>query len=517
MSSILTNSSAMVALQTLKSINSNLQSTQAEISTGKSVATAKDNSAVWAISKVMEADVNGFSAISDSLSLGESTVAVARQASETVTDLLTQMKGKIVAAQEQNVDRDKIQTDIDALRNQINSVVGAAQFNGLNMVSGSDTVNILSSLDRASGGTVTASHIAVASQDLTTAAGSVGSTAGSSVTAYGGVTAPGGSISATGTTTAAAGVSAEVTFGVGSLADGDVYEMNVDGHTLTYTAVGTSATADDIGAWFEAEINALGIEGVTASNSSGVLDVSNTNAFESVSITLSSTQDANLEMTDINGSGSAPTDPDSATIQQRAETIDFSTTAGVNDGDSFVVTVGSQSFSYIAGAGETMEDVARGLKTAIDGGNMDGVSTKVQQDATTGQWSLAVDDDTGGRSLNLSVTTGGTASGGLFGLDNIDVTSDEGAAAALDNIETMIDTAIDASASFGSAAGRIETQSDFISGLTDSLKNGIGSLVDADMEAASARLQALQVQQQLGTQALSIANQAPQNILSLFR
>ena len=308
-----------------------------------------------------------------------------------------------------------------------------------------------------------------------------------------------------------------MTFGVGSLADGDVYEMNVDGHTLTYTAVGTSATADDIGAWFEAEINALGIEGVTASNSSGVLDVSNTNAFESVSITLSSTQDANLEMTDINGSGSAPTDPDSATIQQRAETIDFSTTAGVNDGDSFVVTVGSQSFSYIAGAGETMEDVARGLKTAIDGGNMDGVSTKVQQDATTGQWSLAVDDDTGGRSLNLSVTTGGTASGGLFGLDNIDVTSDEGAAAALDNIETMIDTAIDASASFGSAAGRIETQSDFISGLTDSLKNGIGSLVDADMEAASARLQALQVQQQLGTQALSIANQAPQNILSLFR
>ena len=59
MSSILTNSSAMVALQTLKSINSNLQSTQAEISTGKSVATAKDNSAVWAISKVMEAALAG--------------------------------------------------------------------------------------------------------------------------------------------------------------------------------------------------------------------------------------------------------------------------------------------------------------------------------------------------------------------------------------------------------------------------------------------------------------------------
>ena len=99
MSSILTNNGAMVALQTLKSINSNLSDTQSLISTGKSVATAKDNSAVWAISKVMESDVKGFNAISDSLNLGSSTVAVARNAAETVTDLLTDIKGKIVAAQ----------------------------------------------------------------------------------------------------------------------------------------------------------------------------------------------------------------------------------------------------------------------------------------------------------------------------------------------------------------------------------------------------------------------------------
>ena len=51
----------------------------------------------------------------------------------------------------------------------------------------------------------------------------------------------------------------------------------------------------------------------------------------------------------------------------------------------------------------------------------------------------------------------------------------------------------------------------------DAMKSGIGSLVDADMEEASARLQALQVQQQLGVQSLSIANQSPQTILSLFR
>lgn len=139
MSSILTNNGAMVALQTLKSINSDLAKTQSQISTGKNVASAKDNAAIWAISKVMEADVQGFKGISDSLSLGESTVAVARQASETVTDLLTKMKEKIVASQESNVDRAKIQTDIDALRDQVNSVVGAAQFNGLNLLSNSST------------------------------------------------------------------------------------------------------------------------------------------------------------------------------------------------------------------------------------------------------------------------------------------------------------------------------------------------------------------------------------------
>ena len=115
MSSILTNTSAMVALQTLKSVNMNLEGVQSEISTGKSIASAKDNSAIWAISKVMESDVKGFEAISESISLGESTVAVALNASETVTELLTDLKGRVVAAQEENVNRESIQTDIDAL------------------------------------------------------------------------------------------------------------------------------------------------------------------------------------------------------------------------------------------------------------------------------------------------------------------------------------------------------------------------------------------------------------------
>ncbi len=83
--------------------------------------------------------------------------------------------------------------------------------------------------------------------------------------------------------------------------------------------------------------------------------------------------------------------------------------------------------------------------------------------------------------------------------------------------EAQMGNAIDAATSLGVAEKTIETQQDFLTALTDKLDSGIGSMVDADMEEEAARLQALQVQQQLSTQALSIANQAPQNILSLFR
>jgi flagellin len=423
MSSILTNNGAMVALQTLKSINSRLTDTQNTISTGKSVGTARDNAAVWAISKVMESDVKGFQAISDSLNLGESTVAVARNGAETVTDLLTEMKGKIVAAQEQNVDRAKIQTDIVALRDQINAVVGAAQFNGLNLLSnretdaGTGTVNVLASLDRSSTG-VAASDISIGKKDLGTAASSV-----------------------TGGTVA----------------------------NLTAAA------------------------------------------------TLNGTQSASLAVTTPTGAGQvfslgiAGTDADGSTFTA----ADYTTGTTAAD---------AQKIMYIARDGDTAGDVAKGLAQAFAiYAAEEGLDTSVfNVTASGGNLSIAstVTDATDTIAARIDTLTSPTEvviGGGLEKLNDIDVTSDSGADAALVAVEFMIQNAIDSAASFGSAQGRIETQANFISSLTDSLKSGIGTLVDADMEEASARLQALQVQQQLGVQALSIANQAPQSLLSLFR
>lgn len=291
MSSILTNNSAMVALQTLKSVNGNLAKTQDMISTGKEVGKAKDNSAIWAISKVMESDVSGFKAVSDSLSLGESTVAVASAGAEQITNLLNDMKEKVVAATGDNVDHTKLGADVDALKEQIGAIIRGSQFNGTNL------------LDADGGGT-------------------------------------------------------EVLASINRDADGDVSNLMI--------------------------------------------------AVDSVDFE-----------TDLLGGGTA------------AATGDPITAANI--------------------------------------------------------------------------------------LGDIDVDDSAAAATSLTALEAHIQTAVDGAAALGATAKRISDQNEFVGKVSDAMKSGIGALVDANMEEASARLQALQVQQQLSTQSLSIANQAPQAILSLFR
>jgi len=506
MASILTNTGAMVALQTLRSVNSNLSTTQSQISTGKAVDTAKDNAAVWAISKVMESDVKGFRGISDSLSLGLSSVAVGRQASETVTDLLTEIKGKIVAAQEENVDRGKIQTDIAVLRDQIASVVNAAQFNGLNIVKGTDRVNVLSSLDRDGAGNVGASFIRLDRQDLTTAAGT-----------YGSGTVLNANASASAANVTDAGNTAVVAFNAGAYTTaGLMARITVTGVQIDFEG-GTGLDQDDAASFFEGAINALQLDGITASATGADLTITSTRGFEGVNVAITDLAGSatGTNISNINGAATAG-NPTSGSIAERAQNVTFSATAAVQDGDGYRVTVGTQAFTYVAGPNQNFEDVARGLKAAIDGAGLNGITTAVAQDSN-GAWQLKVDNNSGSLAFAAVGNAGGTASGGLFGLDGIDVTTEAGARAALDNVENMINRAIDSSAAFGSAQMRIEIQNEFVSKLTDSLRAGIGTLVDADMEEASARLQALQVQQQLAIQSLSIANQQPQNILALFR
>ena len=174
MTSILTNNGAMVALQTLQTVNNDLNTAQNEISTGKRVGSASDNAAVWAISKTMESDVAGFEAISESLAVGEATVAVASAGAENIVDTLVDIKELIVSAQSENVDHVKIQTDITKKVEQIDAIMSAAQFNGVNLlldtVDGTESsLGVLASLDRVGPtGTPAATEIDIAALDFTT-------------------------------------------------------------------------------------------------------------------------------------------------------------------------------------------------------------------------------------------------------------------------------------------------------------------------------------------------------------
>ena len=98
-----------------------------------------------------------------------------------------------------------------------------------------------------------------------------------------------------------------------------------------------------------------------------------------------------------------------------------------------------------------------------------------------------------------------------------DLTSQANADAALALVQTALDTVTAGLAELGAESKRVDQHLIFVSKLADTLETGIGNLVDADLAKESARLQALQVQQQLGAQALSIANSAPEIVLSLFR
>ena len=280
MASILTNTSAMVALQTLKSTNKNMAGIQNQISTGMKVSSAKDNGAVWAIASVMRSDVKGLGAVKEALSLGSATLGVARTASETVAELLTEAKERILGGGDlTNADtRAKLVADLNAMGDQIDTIVTSASFNGVNLVDSTAgaSVDVVSSLARDAAGSLSVEYIAVDTHDMT-------------------------------------------------------------------------AIAGVLQGWGEGDLSA----------------------------------------------------------------------GSLND--------------------------------------------------------------------------------------------------TLAALEAQLTVAIDAAAAFGTAQKQIDIQSNFVGKFVDALNSGIGAMVDADMEEASARLQALQVQQQLGIQSLSIANQNPQNILALFR
>ena len=305
MSSLLTNTAAMTALQTLTATNKALDQTQARISTGMKVSTATDNAAYWSIATTMRSDNAALSTVQDALGLGASMIDVAYTATESAIKVVDEIKTKLVAAREPGVDRAKVQSEISQLQEQLIGMADAASFSGENWLS---------------------------------------------------------------VDSSAAGYSATKTI---------VSSFTRSGTTVSVGTISISVTSSKL---------------FDANDQSGILDTTFTTT----------------------GGGA---------VTVAISTLDI-TAANIDDTD--------------------IEEMI----SAVDAGLLD-----------------------------------------------------------------MTTSASD----LGAAKKRVGLQQDFVAGLMSAIERGVGQLVDADMNEESTRLSALQVQQQLGIQALSIANSNSQNILSLFR
>ncbi|MBB5571460.1 MULTISPECIES: flagellin [Rhizobium] len=303
MTSILTNNAAMSALQTLRGINSDLQSTQNAVSSGLRISKASDNAAYWSIGTTMKSDDSAIGAVSDALGLGAAKVDTATTAVTSALDIVSQIKSKLVTAMEGSVDKGQVQEEIGQLQQQLESVAQSASFNGENWVvaAANDSASVVSSFIRGTNGTVSVS-------------------------------------------------------------------------TTSY-AFDTGATGNVL----------FGSNSGTIDTTSGILG-----------------------------------------------TVDS--------------TVNASVFS-----------------------------------------------------LDITGMTGGQIS------------------SALNMVQTALNSMTSMGSRLGSISTRIDLQTSFASSLKDSIESGVGKLVDADMEQESSKLSALQTQQQLAVQSLSIANSSSQNILSLFR
>jgi flagellin len=159
--SVHTNTSAAIALQNLTRTNERLGDVQSRISTGLKVQGAKDNAAVWAIAQQQRADVGALSAVKQSLDRATSIADVALSAGESVSDLLNQLKEKVVAAKDSSLktqSRELLNADFQALLKAIASAVDNAAFDGGNILNGSLTngITFLANADATSFVTLTA-------------------------------------------------------------------------------------------------------------------------------------------------------------------------------------------------------------------------------------------------------------------------------------------------------------------------------------------------------------------------
>ena len=175
--SVNANISALVALQNLNATNRALDTSQNRVNTGLKVAGAKDNSSVYAIAQNARSDVGALNAVKQSVQRAVSIVDVSIAAGESVSNLLVEMKQKALAADDSSLDptsRQALDGDFQALLQQIQTVVGNATFDGINLLDGSSAggFTVLADADATNNITVQDEDLSVGGAILTLPPGS---------------------------------------------------------------------------------------------------------------------------------------------------------------------------------------------------------------------------------------------------------------------------------------------------------------------------------------------------------
>ncbi|ENZ80511.1 MULTISPECIES: flagellin [Caulobacter] len=169
LNSINTNTGAMIALQNLNATAAQLAQTQSIISTGKKIASAKDNGAIWAMATTQQANADSLNSVKDSLQRGQSTIDVALAAGDTITNLLSQMKDKALAASDTSLNTasfNALKSDFESLRDQITKAATNAKFNGVSVVDGTTAKLTFLANSDGSGFTVDAKTLSLAGLGL---------------------------------------------------------------------------------------------------------------------------------------------------------------------------------------------------------------------------------------------------------------------------------------------------------------------------------------------------------------
>ena len=140
-----TNKAALTALQNLNKTNDDLADVQNRVNTGLMIANAKDNAAVWAIAQGQRADIGALGAVKMSLQRAQSISEVSATAGESISDLLVELKQKVVAAMDTSLDtnsRTALDSDFKSILRQIAQITNNAEFDGANLLDGSIGTNI---------------------------------------------------------------------------------------------------------------------------------------------------------------------------------------------------------------------------------------------------------------------------------------------------------------------------------------------------------------------------------------